>query len=128
MQNMDTLALRWKTAKANEDAARERRIDIENEILRAHPAREEGAETIKTAGGARITLTGKLSHKVNVTALQSLVATWPADLQPIKIKTEADEGKLKAIRRDAPDMWAKIAPAVTVKPAKTGVSIEWEGE
>jgi hypothetical protein len=73
----------------------------------------------------KITLTGKLTYKVDMAKLQALVASWPEDTRPIKTKVEADETKLKAIRAGAPKLWAQLATAVETKPAKTGVSIKW---
>lgn len=125
MDTIDQLATLWSIAKGKEDAARDERVDIEKQILALHPAREEGSETFATPAGAKITLTGKLSYKVNVDSLLTLTAAWPADVRPIKVKTEADESKLRAIRQESPKLWAQIAAAVETKPAKTGVAIKW---
>lgn len=125
MDPIDQLATLWGIAKQKEDAARDERVDIEKQILALHPAREEGSETFATPAGAKITLTGKVSYKANVDALITLTAGWPADVRPIKVKTEADESKLKAIRAESPKLWAQIAAAIETKPAKTGVAIKW---
>ena len=125
MQLLDQLAVEWAAAKEREDAAKAERIAVEEKILAAHPAKEEGSETLVTPAGAKITLTGKLSYKVNLVAMQALVATWPEDTRPIKTKIEADETKLKAIRASAPKLWAQLATCVETKPAKTGVAIKW---
>lgn len=125
METIDQLATLWAIAKQKEDAARDERVGIEKQILALHPAREEGSETFATPAGAKITLTGKVSYKANVDALITLTAGWPADVRPIKVKTEADESKLKAIRAESPKLWAQIAAAVETKPAKTGVAIKW---
>jgi hypothetical protein len=55
-----------------------------------------------------------------------LTGSWPVDIRPIKTKIEADETKLKALRSDVPELWAKIADAIETKPAKTGVSIKFK--
>jgi len=125
MAPIDQLATLWGIAKKKEDDARDERVGIEKQILALHPAREEGSETFATPAGAKITLTGKVSYKANVDALLTLTAAWPADVRPIKVKTEADESKLRAIRAESPKLWAQIAAAVETKPAKTGVAIKW---
>ncbi len=125
METIDQLATLWAIAKQKEDAARDERVGIEKQILALHPAREEGSETFATPAGAKITLTGKVSYKANVDTLLTLTAAWPADVRPIKVKTEADEAKLRAIRAESPKLWAQIAAAVETKPAKTGVAIKW---
>lgn len=126
MDNIDRLATLWRHAKEREDTARADRIKIEEQLLKAHPAKEEGSETFKTPQGVKITLTGKISYKADVDKLISLAGGWPEDIRPIKTKVEADETRLKAIRQHRPDLWAAIAGAVTTKPAKTGVSIDFD--
>ncbi|MEY4441044.1 MAG: hypothetical protein RL442_44 [Pseudomonadota bacterium] len=124
MEALDDLASQWRIAKAKEESAKELRVFLENEILKLHPAREEGSETFTTANGFKIKLTAKLNYKVDVGKLVELTMDWQEDARPIKTKIEADETKLKAIRAEAPRLWSDIAPAVTVTPAKVGVTIE----
>lgn len=124
MEPLDQLATLWHQAKAQEDAAREQRIDIEQKILALHPAKEEGSETFETPAGVKITLVGKVSYKADVDQLIALTGSWPAEIKPIRTKVEADEARLKAIRQHRPDLWQAIAAAVETKPAKTGVSIK----
>ena len=128
MELIDQLTLQWQAAKQRENQARDDRVEIEDKILALHPAREEGTESFTTAAGTKIRLTGKLSYKVDLIALQSLTLDWPEDVRPVRMKLEADETKLKAIRQESPTMWARIASAVTTKAAKTGVAIEFKGE
>lgn len=126
MDNIERLAAMWRHAKEREDTARADRIKIEEDLLKVHPAKEEGSETFKTPSGIKITLTGKVSYKADVDKLISLAGGWPEDIRPIKTRVEADETRLKAIRQHRPDLWAAIASAVTTKPAKTGVSIDFD--
>ena len=126
MEVIDDLANQWRIAKEKEESAKQLRIFLENEILKLHPAREEGSETFNTPAGFKVKLTGKLSYKVELDKLLELTKSWPEDVRPIKAKVEADEAKLKAIRNDAPKLWSDIASAVTVTPAKTGVAIEFK--
>jgi hypothetical protein len=122
--NVDILAQLWAQAKSKEDAAKNERIDLEQKILALIPAKEEGSSTTTTASRIKIKLTGKLTYKVELDKLIELTKSWPEDVRPIKAKVEADETKLKAIRSDAPKLWSDIAAAVTVSPAKTGVTVE----
>jgi alpha-ketoglutarate-dependent taurine dioxygenase len=123
--NLDKLSNEWRNAKQREEAARNDRVAIEQKIIELHPAKEEGALTIHTALGSSITLTGKVTYKVDIDKLTALTSSWPLDIRPIKTKVEADESKLKAIRADVPELWAKIADAIETKPAKTGVAIKF---
>jgi hypothetical protein len=124
--NLDQLATEWRRAKEREEAARNDRVALEQKIIELHPAKEEGALTIHTALGSSITLVGKVTYKVDIEKLTALTGSWPVDIRPIKTKIEADETKLKALRNDVPELWAKIADAIETKPAKTGVSIKFK--
>lgn len=126
MKTMDQLAALWSEAKLREDAAKADRVEIEQQILEQHPAREEGSEIFATPAGAKIKLTGKLTYKVDVDKLVALTCTWPNDIRPVKTEMKADESKLRMIRAQVPKLWADIAPAVTVTPAKTNVAIEFK--
>ena len=121
---LDQLSTQWFEYKAQEDQARDNRIAIEQQILALHAAPEEGSESFATDNGARITLTGKLSYKVDVERLIGLTATWPESARPLIKKVVVDETKLKAIRRETPKLWTLISPAIETKPAKTNVTIK----
>ena len=110
--NLDQLATEWRRAKEREEAARNDRVATEQKIIELHPAKEEGALTIHTALGSSITLVGKVTYKVDIDKLTALTGSWPVDIRPIKTKIEADETKLKALRSDVPELWAKIADAI----------------
>jgi hypothetical protein len=122
----DELANDWRKAKQREEVARNDRIAIENQIIELYPTKEEGAMTVHTALGSSITIVGKVTYKVDIEKLTILTSSWPVDIRPIKTKVEADETKLKALRSDVPELWAKIADAIETKPAKTGVSIKFK--
>lgn len=123
MEAIELLAAKWSVAKQKEDAARDERVSIEEQILAINPAQEEGSQTITTPSGVKITTTGKLTYKVDINKLTALTVSWPIEARPIKTEIKADESKLKAIRAEAPDAWALIAGAITVTPAKTGVKV-----
>jgi hypothetical protein len=120
--NVETLAQQWLQAKRDEAAANARRVEIEQQILTLHPAKEEGSASMPLANGMKLKTTGKLTYKADVDRLLELTAAWPE--KPVKTKVEADESLLRAIRHDRPDLWRQIAPAITVKPAKTYIVIE----
>ena len=128
MEIADVLALQWQAAKQREEQARADRIRVEEKILGLYPAKDEGSTTVLTPLGHKIRTTGKWSYKCDLQLLQTLTIDWPEDVRPVRMKLEADETRLKMIRCESPVMWAKIAQAVTTKPAKTGVSIEIKGE
>ena len=121
---VEQLARDWLTAKRKEQDAIAERLDIEQSILKAYPAKEEGSSSTMLGNGVKIKTTGKLNYKADIDKLLALTASWPADAKPIKTKLEADETLLKRIRSERPDLWKKIAAAITVKSAKTYIEIE----
>ena len=86
------------------------------------PAKPEGSSTTVLENGLRLKSQGKLMYKADVDRLLVLTKDWPE--KPVKTKVEADEALLKAIRMDRPDLWRQIAPAISLKPAKTYITIE----
>jgi len=149
----EKLAAEWLLAKRQELEATARRLEIEQDLLKMLPHKEEGSASTtlsngfrfkatgklayllkmlphKEEGSASTTLsngfrfkaTGKLAYKADLDKLLALTAAWPE--KPVKTKVEADEALLRAIRTDRPDLWRQIAPAITVKPAKTYIVIE----
>lgn len=124
-QDLKMLSMLWLDAKAAEKLATEKRVALEHQIIQLVGSKEEGA-TSTECDGMKITTTGRLSYKADVLALQAMTAGWPADIQPVQVKYVADETRLKRIRADRPELWRSIAPAVEVKPQKTGVTITQE--
>jgi hypothetical protein len=122
MTTPEQLAGDWLAAKTAEQQAISRRLEVEKAILELLPAREEGSETTLLSNGLRVKTQGKLNYKADVERLLALTQAWPE--KPVKTKIEADESLLKAIRMDRPDLWRQIAPAITLKPAKTYITIE----
>lgn len=126
MKTIDELAIEWSIAKQKEEAARDERVAIEQDILALNPAREEGSETFSTPNGVKITTTGKLTYKADLNKLLEITQAWPSDAKPIKTEVKVDETKLKVIRSESPTIWAQIAAAITVTPAKTGIKISFK--
>lgn len=119
---LDQLVPAWIEAKRREDAANSERLALEELICEQQPPKEEGATTVEVAG-YKLTLTGKLSYKADLKKLQELSQRLPAELRPLKTETKADETGLKYLRGHHPELWAVIAPAIEVKPAKTAVKV-----
>jgi hypothetical protein len=114
------------TAKRAEDAAREIRLAAEERILSLKPAKEEGSETFE-AGGFKVTLTGKLTYSCpdpKALAEACAAAGWPANMVPIKTKTELDATGAKWLRANEPDAWRLLAQHIEIKPAKTAISVK----
>lgn len=122
--NATELAAKLIEAKKAEAEANAKRVAIEQEIIKIFGVKEEGSETHDLENGLKITITGKVSYSTDIDELIKLAKKLPESLRPIKVETKADETGLKYLRREEPDAWKLIAPAVTIKPAKPSVTIK----
>jgi hypothetical protein len=117
------LARDWLAAKAAETQASALRQSIEAQIINVLGAKEEGSQT-HDVEGFKVTITGKLSYKADVPQLLALCHQLPENLRPIKTEPKLDETGAKYLRANEPATWALIAPAITITPAKTALSIK----
>jgi hypothetical protein len=125
LKNLSTL---WLAAKQLERSAQAERIQIEEQIIALCDTKEEGSSTQDIGDGVKITTTGKLTYKADLSLLDELTDLWPEDSKPVKLSLKLDESVLKNIRRNEPELWRSIAKVVEVKPAKTGVVVSFEGQ
>lgn len=123
--NLQALATFWLAAKGEELAANQRRLDIEDQIVQAIKPNKDGKSTFKLDGGLKICITLKTNFKADdMVAIEGLTAWWTEDLQPVRIKKELNETRLKDLRAYRPDLWQKLAKHITSKAAKPYVQIE----
>jgi hypothetical protein len=122
---LDQLVELYVAAKRAEETANRERILIEEQILTLAPADEEGSTTTSLASGMKLTTTGKLSYGADdLSALRAITAKWDANLVPLKTTTTLDTTGCKYLRRERPELWAELSRVVTVKPAKTSISVK----
>jgi hypothetical protein len=123
MRNEVEIANDLFEAKLAEKEANERRVALEEELIALVGAREEGSQTHEI-GDYKITITGKLNRKIDWDLFdQSIAAKIPQTLQPVKIKRELDDTGVKYLANNEPQIYKLLAKALTIKPAKTAVTI-----
>lgn len=120
----DELARLWTGAKATERAAQQERVQIEEALITRLGAREDGSQTHELESGLKVTITGKLSYKADVPALLALADRLPEHLRPLKTETKLDEAGAKYLRTNEPELWRMVAPAITITPAKTALTVK----
>lgn len=118
---LEQLCADWLQAKKAEQKANAERIAIEEQIVSLTGKRDEGAKTVD-ATGFKITITGKISRKMDWKAWETIKAQIPAGLHPVKLKPELDEKGVKWLADNQPDIY-KLLP-ITVAPAKTAVEVK----
>lgn len=115
----DLIAAKAAEAKANKD-----RVAIEQQLIEMLGQREEGAQTHELANGLKLTITGKVSYKADMAKLMAVCSELPENMRPLKVETKLDETGAKYLRANEPAVWAALAQAITVKPAKASVEIK----
>jgi hypothetical protein len=121
---IEQLAQQLVAAKAAENAANKQRVAIEEKIIELVGAREEGSATTELANGLKLTITGKMTYKADMPTLLTICQSLPEAMRPIKTEVKLDETGAKWLRNNEPETWAQIAPAITITPAKTSVSVK----
>lgn len=119
-----TLVADYIDAKHVEDQAKKHRLELEERILALAPAKEEGSQTVDLGNGFKLTTTGKLSYKADdLEALREITRDWDTNLVPLKSSTTLDDTGCKYLRKERPELWAKLARVITVTPAKTALKV-----
>lgn len=111
----------WLKAKDSEEKAKLERIAFEEELIAILGNKEEGSKT-HTFDDYKITITGRLSRKIDWKAYEAIKGNIPESLRPEK--TVLDETGVKYLQNNEPQIYKILAPALTVEKAKTGVSIK----
>lgn len=122
-ESAEMLASEWLEAKRREMQANADRLAIEEKLLQLLPVKEEGSISTKLENGMKFTATSKLNYKVDMEKLLEITQHW-GGASPVKTIIKIDETRLKHLRAINAPMWRKLAAAVTVKPAKTTITIE----
>ena len=118
----EQLAQEWLEAKAEENAARAKRVEIEEALLEIMPCRDEGSQTNKLDNGMRVVTEGRMTRSIDAKTLQEDWNNLPAIIQgTFHWKPDL---KITCFKSLEDDHKALIAKYVTTKPAKASVKIE----
>ncbi len=121
--NIAPLAKEWLQAKLEEDYARARRVEIENQMAGALEVPAEGSKTHKI-DGYKVTVTQPIIRKVDAKSWDEVKGKISPDMWPIKTKVEADATGCKYLANNEPEVWATVSSAFTATPGKIGFKIE----
>ena len=118
---LEELAADWLRAKAEESAANKRRIQIEEHIVALTGKRDEGSKTVD-APGFKITVTGKISRRMDWDKWEQVKGQIAPQLWPVKMKPELDEKGVKWLQQNEVEIYAMLP--IEVKPAKTAIEVK----
>ncbi len=126
---LDELAFKLESAKAEEAKARLNRIAIEDQIIQAVGVKEEGSATLKS-DFYKVTTTGGITRTLDSKKWAEIHVQLPAGIANLVVrqKPELDIRQFKALKDLSPEQYAIVAQAVTSKPRKASVRIERLGD
>ena len=123
-----SLARDLAAAKAAEDAAKARRVAIEEQIAAAVPTVEGKMQTTATLPGLKVTVKRGMRYKVDPECFKEAIdpsiyegcfkhkETW--DVVPTRYE---------ALRQLNPQAFATLSRHITATPSKPSVELKWEG-
>ncbi len=124
-QVVQQLASSWLAAKAQEEAASKLRLDIETQLCASFELKNEG--TIREqVGPYQVSVTTKLTRALDPTKLLAMDKEIPAPIlnRLVEYTPKLNLRELRYIEENEPVYYKAFAAALTVKPAKTSVSVE----
>lgn len=121
--DLQTLAALHQAAKENEAFARAARQRIEDQIVALTGLQEYGQKTVN-APGFKVTVKPNYSYSLDQAAYDQIADQIPLALSPITYKREPNESRIRALKADHPDLYARLAMALTVKPTRPTVEIK----
>ena len=121
-QPVDLLAFELSKAKKLEASAREKRVQIEEQLIELMGVREEGATT-NEGNFFKVTTTGKLTRKLDVKAFNQ-IAGQLGEHAPVKTTVSLDVRKCKTLAVEEPALYQLMCETcIETKPAKTSVAV-----
>lgn len=115
----------WRDAKAAEQAAAERRHEIEERIADFLPNSKPEERITTEANGFRVTIAYKVARKVDSDALQ---AAWdkltPRAAQCFRWKADVDTKEMRKVAEFDRAAYELAARYIETKPAKPSITVE----
>lgn len=121
---LDQLAAEFQKMKDFEAQAKERRIEIEYQIIQLVGVEEEGTTNVETEA-FKFKTVGKLTRSLDDSAIQSDWDKLPDEIKKcVKWKPSLDTKNLRSLETMRVDLLPVMAQYMTTKPAKPSVSVE----
>jgi hypothetical protein len=121
--DLKTLAEQLLAAKESEHAARAARQLIEDKIVALTGLKDYGQKTVPIPG-AKVIVKPNFSYSLDKEAWDAIAPTFPQSLLPYRVKREPNESRIRTIKQNHPDLYARLATALTMKPIRPTVEIE----
>jgi hypothetical protein len=123
MSNIDGLAAEWMAIKAQEKDIIAKRHAIEEQLVKALDAKDEGSISHKLEGH-KVTLTQPVTRKVDAIMWDTVKDKIPEHMHPVKYSVSADAVGCRYLAEKKPVFWSQVAKAFETKKGKIGVKVE----
>lgn len=123
--NIGPLASYWLEAKAEEEYAKARRVEIEKQMIGALEIPDEGSKT-HHIDGYKVTVTQPVARKLDAEVWENVKDKIDPTLHPVKLRIEADSAGCRYLADKDPKIWKLISKAFTFTPGKVGFKVEEE--
>lgn len=122
---IEAAARDFLAAKQEEHRAWLARLAAEERIVRLVGAKEDGTTTARSADLV-IKTVGKINYALDEAAWHAIAPSIPDAIRTrlVKLKPEPVIREVKFLRDNEPQLFAMLSQALTMKPAKTAVSVE----
>jgi hypothetical protein len=122
---IESAAQAWLAAKQEENRAWKARLEAEDRLVRLIGAKEDGTMTAH-AGDLIVKTVGKINFHLDEAAWHSVAPSIPDAIRArlVRLKPEPVIREVKFLRDNEPQLFAILAQALTMRPAKTAVSVE----
>tara|TARA_R100001244_G_scaffold116561_1_gene86663 strand:- start:87 stop:467 length:381 start_codon:yes stop_codon:yes gene_type:complete len=125
---IDDLAQNWLDAKSAEQAATERRREIEDKLLSLAGIAEnmEGTENVETDGSYKIKITGRMSRKVDADRIQDIAAEEGSTEHLSSLFRWKPELNMTAWKNADKSITDPLLGGITTKPGRASFQITQE--
>jgi hypothetical protein len=128
VKSLETLAKELFDAKKAETKAKAARIEAEEEIAKLVETDDNGSKTVPAGEDLKVVVKRKLNYKPDVDAIRAM--NIPAERMPLTLNDPIpatysfDQKAYEALRLEDAVMFAHVAEAVAVTPAKVSVTVK----
>ena len=116
------LSRAWLKAKSDEEAARDRRIAVEEELIKQLGVKPEGSKT-HDLGEFKVTICGVVNRLLDKEIWESIKDKLPPEIRPVTYEPKLDIVGTKWLQANQPENYKILARALTIRPGKVGVKV-----
>jgi len=120
VRDINALAKELYHARATEATAKDKRIEIEEELALLVETSENGSKTVDAGDGLKVVVKRALTYKANVDAIADVCPEVLSTTVKITLNAKAYEN----LRDVSPSLFSSVSEYVETKPRKVAVTLK----